>query len=318
MCGLAGLIDSRLELNAEKLNTIATRMADTIVHRGPDDFGVWCEEKSGYAVGFRRLAIIDLTPAGHQPMQSESGRYVIAFNGEIYNFDELKPELEGCGCRFRGHSDTEVMLAAFESWGIEDALKRFNGMFAFALWDRQDRTLYLARDRMGEKPLYYGWVGPIFLFGSELKALRAHPHFDCNINRDALAIYLRHNYIPAPYSIYDGIYKLPPAAFLKLSPADGINLPNPTPYWQLREVVEGGQQNVVNLGDDEAVSQLDALLRDAVKIRMQSDVPLGAFLSGGIDSSAVVALMQAQSAQPVKTFTIGFHESGYNEAKDAK
>lgn len=318
MCGLTGFIDIRLQSSGEELAAIVTRMADTIRHRGPDDSGAWTDSSVGYAVGFRRLAIIDLSPAGHQPMASASGRFVIAFNGEIYNFSELRPELEQNGYPFHSHSDTEVMLAAFEAWGVEQALKRFNGMFAFAVWDRQEKTLYLARDRMGEKPLYYGWVGPTFLFGSELKALRAHPNFNCDINRDALTLYLRHNYIPSPYSIYVGINKLPPATYLRITPGIGLNQPAPIPYWRLRGAVEHGQANPLRLSDEEAIARLDALLRDAVKIRMQSDVPLGAFLSGGIDSSTVVALMQAQSSQPVKTFTIGFHEDGYNEAVDAK
>lgn len=252
-------------------------------------------------------------------MQSASGRYVIAYNGEIYNFLELRNELEKKGHRFRGHSDTEVMLTAIDEWGLEAAIKRFVGMFAFALWDKKERVLTLARDRMGEKPLYYGWQGDIFLFASELKAMRAHPAWRGEIDRDALALYMRHNYIPAPYSIYRGICKLLPGTLLSLQPASAPStMPQPRPYWSAKDVVEAGVSQPLRLSDSEAVERLEGLLRETIRDKMIADVPLGAFLSGGIDSSMVAALMQAESSRPVKTFSIGFHEQGYDEAQHAK
>jgi asparagine synthase (glutamine-hydrolysing) len=293
-------------------------MSDTLRHRGPDDGGEWADAAAGIALGHRRLSIIDLSPQGRQPMQSASGRYVITFNGEIYNFKALRRELESLGHSFQGHSDTEVILAAVSQWGLKDALSRFNGMFAFGLWDREERLLHLVRDRLGEKPLYYGRMGRTFLFGSELKALRAHPAFKAEINRNVLALYLRHNYIPAPYSIYEGIYKLPSGTILTLSPMEPGSLPAPIPYWSAREAAEQGTAHPFQGTEGEAVIRLESLLQDAVKLRMEADVPLGAFLSGGIDSSVVVALMQSQSDRPVKTFTIGFFEDGYNEAQYAK
>jgi asparagine synthase (glutamine-hydrolysing) len=291
-------------------------MTDTLIHRGPDDSGSWIDPEAGIALGHRRLAIVDLSPEGHQPMVSADGRYVVAFNGEIYNFLELRSQLKAFGHHFRGHSDTEVMLASFSQWGLDEAIERFNGMFAFALWDRQERVLHLGRDRLGEKPLYYGWMGNTFLFGSELKALKAHPDFQAEINRNALALFLRFGYIPAPYSIYQGIYKLPPGTILTWR--GGANRPEPVSYWSAKKVAELGAAEPFIGSEQEALFQLEALLKDAVGLRMVADVPLGAFLSGGIDSSTVVALMQAQSSQPVKTFTIGFYEDGYNEAQHAK
>jgi asparagine synthase (glutamine-hydrolysing) len=251
-------------------------------------------------------------------MVSQSGRYVIAFNGEIYNFQELRTKLEPLGHRFRGHSDTEVALGAIEQWGLMEALKRFVGMFAFALWDRQDHTLHLARDRLGEKPLYYGWVGDVFVFASELKAIRAYPGWRGEINRNALALYLRHNYIPAPYSIYENAAKLLPGTVLTIKANAADKTSAPVPYWSAREGVENGRLLPFTGSHSEAAEELEQLLRDAILQKMVADVPLGAFLSGGVDSSTVVALMQAQSAQPVRTFTIGFHESDYNEAAAAK
>jgi asparagine synthase (glutamine-hydrolysing) len=318
MCGISGLLDASGRAGCDELRSAVTRMIATLNHRGPDDSGTWEDEKAGIALGHRRLSILDLSPKGHQPMQSASGRYVISFNGEIYNFKILRRELEDLGETFRGHSDTEVMLAAISRWGLEKALQQFNGMFAFALWDREERLLHLVRDRLGEKPLYYGRMGKTFLFGSELKALRAHPSFKAEINRNVLALFLRHNYIPAPYSIYEGVYKLPPGTMLTLSPMDAVSLPAPIPYWSAREAAEQGVASPFKGTEGEAVTRLETLLRDAVKLRMEADVPLGVFLSGGIDSSTIVALMQAQSDRPVKTFTIGFFEDGYNEAKYAK
>ncbi|MBI4507235.1 MAG: asparagine synthase (glutamine-hydrolyzing) [Chloroflexi bacterium] len=318
MCGIAGFVDLARATGAPVLQATAEAMAETLAHRGPDDRGVWIDAAAGVALGHRRLAIIDLSPEGHQPMLSASGRYAVVYNGEIYNFQALRAELARLGCTFRGHSDTEVLLAAVAQWGVFAALQRFNGMFAFVLWDRVERTLYLARDRLGEKPLYYGWMGQVFLFGSELKALRAHPAFRADVSRDALALYLTYNYIPAPYAIYRGAAKLPPGTLLALRAANGSARPTPHAYWSVREAAERGVADPWRGSSVEAAAYLDALLRDAVKLRMVADVPLGAFLSGGIDSSTVVALMQAQSERPVRTFSIGFLEAGYNEAEHAK
>ena len=309
------------DLDGTLLDTIADltdAMNAALAHRGPDDAGLWYDAEAGVGLGHRRLSIVDLSPLGHQPMASESGRYYITYNGEVYNFRELRKELKPLGCTFRGHSDTEVLLAAIEQWGLEHAVKRFVGMFAFALWDRNERVLYLVRDRLGIKPLYYGWLGKAFVFGSELKAFKAHPAFRGEIDRNALALMMRHNYIPAPYSIYKGIYKLLPGHILTLNSADTGSAPVPTPYWTARDVAEDGAANPFVGSETEAVEHLDILLRGAIKLRMVADVPLGAFLSGGMDSSTVVALMQAQCGQPVKTFSIGFYEQGYNEAKYAK
>jgi asparagine synthase (glutamine-hydrolysing) len=317
MCGIAGFLESSSRSSSEVLKEISLRMARTLRHRGPDDDGVWADAEAGIALSMRRLAILDLSEAGHQPMHSPSGRYVIVYNGEIYNCEELRRSIknEDPNLRFRGHSDTEVMLAAFERWGVLESLRRFNGMFAFALWDRQQRTLTLARDRFGEKPLYYSIAGGTLLFGSELKALRAHPDFSSEIDRGSLALYLRHNCVPAPYSIYSGVRKLPPATVLTLSAADFQGTPQP--YWSFSEIAEAGVADPFRGTELEAIEQLDCLLHDAVKIRMYSDVPLGAFLSGGIDSSTIVSLMQSESTIPVKTFSIGSQECAYNEASEA-
>ena len=321
MCGIAGFLDVRASLPAGNMRAVVGRMTDTQVHRGPDDNGVWVDAEAGVALGHRRLSIIDITSEGHQPMVSACGRYVIAFNGEIYNFLDVRKDLENADGApgWRGHSDTEVMLAAISHWGLEEAVKRFVGMFAFALWDRKERVLHLARDRLGEKPLYYGWMNGAFLFGSELKALRAYPGWQGEIDRDALALFLRHNYIPSPYSIYKGICKLPPGAILSMPahPAHHVS-PAPRRYWWAREVAEEGIKSRFRGSETEAAEELERLLRQSIGMQMVADVPLGAFLSGGIDSSVVVALMQAQSPRPVKTFTIGFHEDSYNEAKYAR
>lgn len=316
MCGITGFWDTSRQLSPDKMQAIVRQMSDRLRHRGPDDSGDWLDVNVGIALGHRRLSIVDLSPEGHQPMVSAEGRYAIAFNGEIYNFRELRRELECLGHRFRGHSDTEVMLASITEWGLDRAIKRFNGMFAFALWDRKEQILHLGRDRLGEKPLYYGWMGQTFLFGSELKALTTHPSFQPEIDRNVLALFLRHNCVPAPYSIYKGIYKLPPGTVLSCNGAD-IDLV-PVSYWSVKEIAELGVANPFTGSESEAVDKLETLLGDAVALRRVADVPLGAFLSGGIDSSTIVALMQAQSSQPVKTFSIGFYEDDYNEAKDAK
>lgn len=318
MCGITGYLN--WEPLGEPDEAVLTRMSAQMTPRGPDSQGWWAEPEAGLGFGHRRLAIVDLTSEGHQPMHSASGRFVITFNGEIYNFQTLRRELEATGQRFRGHSDTEVMLAAFETWGVVPAVRRMAGMFAFGLWDRRERTLYLGRDRMGEKPLYYGWRGKSFLFGSTLNALRAHPHWQGDVDRDALMLFLRHDYIPAPHSIYRGVHKLPPGSLLKLRYADAESraLPEPQAYWSMRETVERGVAKPISCSAADTVEQLDQLLRATIADQMIADVPLGAFLSGGVDSSLIVALMQAQSTKPVKTFTIGFDEPGYNEAEFAK
>jgi len=314
MCGIAGIFETAARSSAAGLEDAVVRMSAMIAHRGPDDSGCWVDAAAGIALGSRRLAILDVSPAGHQPMISASGRHVISFNGEIYNFEALRRELSQIP--FRGHSDTEVLLAAFDMWGIPATLPRLNGMFAMAVWDRMDRALYLARDRFGEKPLYYGWMGPTLLFGSELKSLRVHSSFACELDRNALALYLRHNCIPAPHSIYEGVRKLPAASCLRADTA-GLSSARMYSYWNLREIAERGAVDPFRGSIEDAVEHADSLLRQSVRMRMVSDVPLGVFLSGGIDSSTVVALMQAQSGRPVRTFSIGLHESGYNEAEDA-
>lgn len=318
MCGLTGGW-SRQRLS--DLRAALPGMTDALVHRGPDDSGHWIDEAVGIALGHRRLAIVDLSPAGHQPMASASGRWVIAFNGEIYNHLDIRAELEGGGKAppWRGHSDTETLLAAIDAWGVKDAVVRCGGMFAFALWDREERVLWLARDRFGEKPLYYGWNRGMFLFGSELKALRAVPGFAATLDRQAIALYLRHNAIPAPFSIYEGISKLLPGHLLRLDvpSLERGDTPAALAYWTASESAAAGMANPFECSESEATNALETLLRDAVGRQMVADVPLGAFLSGGIDSSVVVAMMQAQSSRPARTFSIGFKEDAYNEAEHA-
>lgn len=317
MCGIAGLIDFNCSTGQDELLARAEKMIQPLEHRGPDDAGLWIDVEAGIALGFRRLAIIDCTPTGHQPMLSHDGRFIIVFNGEIYNFQSLRKQLERQGTAFRGHADTEVLLGAISHWGLEKTLAQLNGMFAFALWDRQQRQLHLVRDRLGEKPLYYGWCGSTFLFGSELKALRAEPAFQAEIDRNVLTLYLRHNCIPAPYSIYKNIFKLPPASSLTVksnTPSDSAAVP----YWSARTTAAQGLAQPLKGSSEEILEAAEALLKESVAMRMVADVPLGAFLSGGIDSSLIVALMQAQSATPVKTFTIGFTQERYNEAPEAK
>lgn len=315
MCGLAGFFGQN---TGSDMTALAVTMADRIAHRGPDDSGVWCDADAGIAIAHRRLAIVDLSPAGHQPMLSDSGRFVLAFNGEIYNHLELREQLakERHAPAWRGHSDTETLLAAIEAWGLPATLKACAGMFAIALWDRNEKTLSLARDRFGEKPLYYGWQNGVLLFGSELKAIAAHPCFERRINRDAVALLLRYNYIPAPYSIWQGIGKLPQATYLtiKLGQTDV----EPEPYWSLAEVAESGQRMPFAGSEAEAVQALHAVLDQSIRGQMLADVPLGALLSGGIDSSMVVALMQSQSSRPVKTYSIGFHEKQFDESGYAR
>lgn len=322
MCGFSGFLGNQLELDYGALTARLVKMNDAITHRGPDSDGFWFDGESGIALGHRRLAIVDLSPAGSQPMLSVNGRYAIAFNGEIYNHLKLRQELEASNLApgWRGHSDTETLLAGILAWGLEAALARCIGMFAIALWDRETKTLTLARDRLGEKPLYYGWQGSgenaAFLFGSELKALKEHPSFENTIDRNSLCSLLRHNYVGAPYSIYQGISKLEPGYLLTVSLNN--REPEKKQYWSMAEVAISGTKDQFSGSPEQAVDVLDSLLKDAIGQQMVADVPLGAFLSGGIDSSTVVALMQAQSSKAVKTFTIGFNEEGYNEAVHAK
>jgi len=316
MCGIAGFFSPARSRAAHEMQSIVSAMTDAIVLRGPDDAGAWVDAECGLALGHRRLSILDLSPLGHQPMASADGRFVIVFNGEIYNFQDLRAELETHGHTWRGHSDTEIMLAAFCQWGVVEAAKRFNGMFAFAVWDKQDGVLHLGRDRLGEKPLYYGWVGDTFVFASELKSMKPFPGFNASVDREALTSLLRYNYIPDPLCIYQGFKKLPPAAMISLrSPAER---PQPGYYWSLPAVVERGLDKPFTGSDSDAIAEFEALLKKAVGMRMIADVPLGAFLSGGVDSSLIVAMMQAQSTRPVRTFTIGFHEKEHNEAEFAK
>ena len=325
MCGFAGFIGHG-SLCVDEWIMVLEKMGDTIRHRGPDDSGVWTDADAGIGLVHRRLSILDLSPAGHQPMVSTGGRFVVVFNGEIYNHLELRDALDARfrgndgqrGVTWRGHSDTETLLAGIDAWGLEATLQRAAGMFALAVWDRVTRTLTLARDRMGEKPLYYGWQRGVFLFGSELKALKAHPAFEGEIDRGAIALQMRHSYVPAPYSIYRGIRKLPPGHCVEVSALHKGILTDPWPFWAFDQVVKRCQSNPFTGNDTDAAEALDALLHSAVADQMVADVPLGAFLSGGIDSSTIVALMQSQSSLPVKTFTIGFNEEGYNEAVHAK
>lgn len=317
MCGLTGFFRPGGFPAAEGA-AVAEAMARRIAHRGPDDAGVWVDAPAGIALAHRRLAIVDLSPAGHQPMASTSGRYVLAFNGEIYNHGAWRRELEaaGAGVRWRGASDTETLLAGIETWGLEAALGRTEGMFAFALWDRATASLTLARDRLGEKPMYYGWQGGTLLFGSELPALRVHPAFQAPVDRGALALLLRSGAIPAPWSIHAGVHKLLPGAWVSLS----ARAPEAAPrrWWDLRQVIEAGRAQPYTGTPDEAVDTLERLLGESVARQMVADVPLGAFLSGGVDSSTVVALMQARSSRPVRTFTIGFEDAALDESAAAR
>lgn len=315
MCGLVGALSlANFDRTAEAIED----MAEAILHRGPDAGGVWTDPDAGIALAHRRLSIVDLSPEGAQPMHAANERYVLSYNGEIYNHQAIRAELDGLGAQntWRGHSDTETLLAAICQWGLEGAVQKSIGMFAIALWDRKTRRLYLARDRMGEKPLYYGWQGRHFLFGSELAALRRHPEFEAELDPSSIALMMRHDYIPAPYSVYKGIHKLPPGTILEVS-ADAPDQ-RPQPFWSLEGAVASGKSDPFTGSPEEAVDALEVLLMDSIGMQMKADVPLGAFLSGGIDSSTIVALMQAQSTRPVQTFTIGFNEKGYNEAEHAK
>jgi len=315
MCGIAGFLSDRA---AEWGESVLVRMTTVLAHRGPDASGFWISEKDGVCLGHRRLSIVELSSAGHQPMVSESGRFSIVFNGEIYNHLDLRQRLEQSTLapRWRGGSDTETLLAGFDSWGIQGTVDRAVGMFAFAVWDADSQALILARDRMGEKPLYYGWQGGAFLFGSELKALKVHPCFRAEIDRRAIALMMRYSNIPAPLSIYKDIFKLPPGCLLKVSLRSGeLSI---WPYWSGIRAARAGVANQIVGSESEIVEELDGILGQAVCDQMMADVPLGAFLSGGIDSSTVVALMQKHSAVPIRSFSIGFLESAYDEAVYAR
>lgn len=310
MCGFVGILSVQNNITQEILGP----MVETIHHRGPDDYGIWCEENVGFA--HARLSIHDLSAAGHQPMASHSGRWVIAFNGEIYNFNSLREELlKEKNHTFIGDSDTEVLVNAIEHWGIEKTLKKSTGMFAFSCWDKQEKVLYLARDRFGEKPLYYGKIGHDLVFASELKAISSRYKQDLEIDRDVLATYMRYGYIHTPYSIYENVYKLEPGKIVKIT--NDLNSEEIT-YWSSIDVALKGYENPLDISFTEAVDTLERQLKQTLSDQMLADVPLGAFLSGGVDSSAVVALMQSISTKPIKTFSIGFHEKKYDEAPYAK
>lgn len=316
MCGIAGFFDSTIP--RDDLAGIARAMGDAIAHRGPDDQGIWLDEDASLALSHRRLSIVDLSPAGHQPMISASGRFVLVFNGEIYNHRELRQQLEAerLAPEWRGCSDTEVLLEATAAWGLDRALSASRGMFALALYDRSQRTLSLARDRLGEKPLYFGRAGSAFLFASEVSAFAQHPRFSGEIDGDAVADFMRYSYVPAPRSIYCGLQKLKPGMIADVDVATGTV--ETRAYWGIETAYEGAVAQRMSQSRDEAIEAFDALLRSAVSEQMIADVPLGAFLSGGIDSSLVVAMMQTLSARPVRTFTIGFEAAQYNEAPFAK
>ena len=318
MCGLVGFLGAAARVPTAEAEAELLRMAARIASRGPDDAGTWHDRERGIGLGHRRLAVIDLSQAGHQPMVSPSGRYVIAFNGEIYNHVALREEIEEAGhsIPWRGHSDTETFLAGFDCWGIEKTLAKSVGMFAFATWDRQENALTLARDRLGEKPLYYGWQDDTFYFGSEPKAVVASSRFRADIDRDALCLLLRYGYIPAPHSIYRDLAKLTPGCYLTVSA--GCREAEVRPYWSAEAVALAAVDSPFSGSPEDAVDELEHLALESVAQQMIADVPLGAFLSGGIDSSTIVALAQCQSSRPVKTFSIGFHEQGFDEARYAK
>lgn len=317
MCGIAGFVDKHT--TPGRFNPLLG-MINAITHRGPDESGIWVDEQSGVALGHRRLSIVELSAAGSQPMHSADTRYTLIFNGEIYNHLELRERLQEHAPAWRGHSDTETLLACISAWGLERTLKATVGMFAIALWDRHRQTLALARDRVGEKPLYWGWQGDVLLFGSELKSLKAHPVFKAAVDRNVLALYLRHGYIAAPHCIYEGIQKLSPGHYIELAFHDNesAQAARSQPYWSMNHAIQAGLEQPFEGSDTEATDVLEQRLMQSASGQMMSDVPLGAFLSGGVDSSLVVALMQAQSKQPIRTFTMGFSDERYNEAPYAR
>jgi len=317
MCGIAGFLAPGVGA-APRMEALVTRMADAVRHRGPDAGGTWVDAAAGIALGHRRLSILDLSDAGAQPMRSKCGRYVVTYNGEIYNAPSLRRELAAAGAHFIGHADTEVLVEALSAWGFERALARLNGMFAFAAWDRAERRLRLARDRFGEKPLYYGWVEGAFLFASELKGLRAWPGFAPPLDRAAICLLLRHGYVPEPWCVFEGLRKLAPGTWIEVSAADAGCLPTARHYYALTATIAQARSAPAPVTPEAAVDMLAATLSEAVGARMAADVPLGAFLSGGIDSSLIVALMQAHSETPVRTFSIGFADRNYDEAPYAR
>jgi asparagine synthase (glutamine-hydrolysing) len=318
VCGIVGFWDLEREGDLPDLRAIAADMTATMAHRGPDDEGVWIDAQARLALGHRRLSVVGLSNAGRQPMTSSCGRYVIVVNGELYNHREVRGVLLSRGVQLVGRSDSEVMLEAFAAWGVEGALSHLVGMFALALWDAADRTLHLVRDRLGEKPLYYGWAGHAFVFASELKALRAHPGFGAHVDVEALDQYLRYSYVPSPRSIYRGIWKLPAGTRIAVREPRPPAPSPPIPYWSLRAVAEKGEREPFEGRAEEAVERLEGLLRESVRLRMQADVPVGAFLSGGLDSSTVVSMMTRLGGRPVKTFTIGLSDNFLNEAPAAR
>jgi asparagine synthase (glutamine-hydrolysing) len=309
MCGIAGFLSP--DAGADRMASIIRAMTDCLHHRGPDDAGTWVDAEAGIALGHRRLSIIDLSPTGHQPMISADDRFIVTFNGEIYNFREMRAELEARCVQFRGHSDTEVMLEAFATFGVQATITQLIGMFSIAVWDRRERKLTLVRDRLGIKPLYWARFGDLFLFASELKALRMHPGWTPRLNESAVAAYMRLNYIPAPHSVYHGVFKLEPGCLLTFASGQEPQIER---FWDARTIARDGLLNRAVSGDGELIDELEALLKDAVRRRMVADVPVGAFLSGGVDSSTVAALMQAADSGPVRTYTIGFELPGFNEA----
>ena len=322
MCGISGFFSK----TSSTFNNAILKMNSAIFHRGPDSNNFWQDKNSGIVFGHQRLSIIDLSTKGNQPMVSNSGRFIITYNGEIYNHLEIRKDLKkiNSNIKWKSNTDTETLLEALEFWGIEKTLSKIDGMFAFGIWDKKTRNLILARDRIGEKPLYFGWQGKgdnkVFIFGSELKALKAHPEFNGEIYRDAIALQLRHNSIPDPYSIYKDIYKLLPGHYLQLKEDDLKRnlLPTPKPYWSLTKSAIYGNSNQLTLSEADIQKDLEKYIKNSVKKQMISDAPIGAFLSGGIDSSTIVALMQSQSNHPIRTFTIGFSENDFNEAQYAK
>lgn len=319
MCGIAGVVTANPSEDAASIERSVQAMTEVLQHRGPDDAGVWVDPESRIALGHRRLSVIDLSPLGHQPMVSADGRFILSYNGEVYNFQGLRGELAALGYPFKGHSDTEVLLAGFVHWGVNETLRRSDGMFALAVWDRQTRRLTLARDRAGKKPLYYGWCGQRFFFASELKALRAHPNFVAEIDRDALALFLCYSWMPCPHTIYRGMFQLSPGVSVEIDPEDATDRkPEECPFWSAKHVAEAGAQSPLAPDIKTAAAGVESVLSEAVAARMVADVSVGAFLSGGVDSSVVVALMQSQASRPVKTFSIGFTEEAYNEAEHAK
>lgn len=315
MCGIAGFVDSSRSTSSDQLAAIAEAMAATLSHRGPDDDGVWVDASVGVALGHRRLSILDLSAAGHQPMVSADGRWVLTYNGETYNYAQIRSRLVAEGIRFRGASDSEVILEGFARWGVVPTLRQMNGMFALAVWDRREQRLWLARDRMGEKPLYFGWLGETFLFGSELKALKANPRFKADVDRGAAALFLRLNYVPAPHTIYGGISKLRAGEVIEVD--IGRRSCRERTYWSAVNAAQAGAADPTE-DADLAVERLEPLLSEAVALRMVADVPVGAFLSGGIDSSLMVALAAESQQGPVRTFTIGFEDASFDEAGYAR